>query len=181
MFKKKSTHDLKKLKKIFLSEDSYKTLEEELNMDEKIKNYKWIYDDIDIVLSKSTEDNIEQSLVKIDKLLTLKIKILQATKKTQLQTIKSLEYAFKKKKINKQDKQASEKYENLKNYLNEIDQLLTNSLDQKESYMKLAANFLVLGYISSEDLKGRDTTGLDPKKINFEVNLKDIQERFKNT
>jgi len=80
MFRKKSSKDFKKLKKIFLSEDSYKTLEEELNMDEKIKNYKWIYDDIDIVLSKSTEDNIEQSLVKIDKLLTLKIKILQAKK-----------------------------------------------------------------------------------------------------
>ncbi len=169
MFKKKSTHDLKKLKKIFLSADSYKTLEEQLNMGGKVNNYKLLYDEIDIVLSKSTEDNIEQSLVKIDKLLKLKIDSLKSLEKKQLETIKSMEYFKKKhfKKINKQDIEAFlKKYEDIKKYYDEINQLLTNSLKQKESYMQLADNFLVLGYISSENLQGKDVSGLDPKKNN---------------
>ena len=107
MFKKKSSNNIKKLKKVFLTTDSYKNLEEQLNMDGKVKNYKMLYDEIDIVLSKSTEDNIEQSLVKVNKLLKLKIDSLKSLEKKQLETIKSMEY-FKKKhfrKINKLDKE----------------------------------------------------------------------------
>ena len=80
MFENKSSKDIKKLKKIFLSKDSYKTLEEELNMNEKINNYKWTYDEIDKILSNSTKDNIEQSLVKIGKLLQQKINALKSLK-----------------------------------------------------------------------------------------------------
>ena len=52
-------------------------------MDGKVKNYKMLYDEIDIVLSKSTEDNIEQSLVKVNKLLKLKIDSLKSLEKKQ--------------------------------------------------------------------------------------------------
>ena len=177
MFKKKSSNNIKKLKKVFLTTDSYKNLEEQLNMDGKVKNYKMLYDEIDIVLSKSTEDNIEQSLVKVNKLLKLKIDSLKSLEKKQLETIKSMEY-FKKKhfrKINKLDKEVFlKKYEENKKYYDEINQLLTNSLKQRESYMQLAENFLVLGYISSENLQGKDVTGIDPKKNNVKINLKDI-------
>lgn len=177
MFKKKSSNNIKKLKKIFLTADSYKTLEEQLNMGGKVKNYKMLYDEIDIVLSKSTEDNIEQSLVKVNKLLKLKIDSLKSLEKKQLETIKSMEYFKKKhfKKINKQDIEVFlKKYEDNKKYYDEINQLLTNSLNQRESYMQLADNFLVLGYISSKNLQGKDVSGKDPKKQNVEINLKDF-------
>ena len=177
MIKKNSSNIIKKLKKIFLTEDTYKTLEEQLNMGGKVKNYKMLYNEIDTVLSKSTENNIEQSLVKVNELLKLKIDSLKSIEKKQLETIKSMEYFKKKhfKKINKQDKEVFlKKYEDNKKYYDEINQLLTNSLDQRESYMQLADNFLVLGYISSENLQGKDITGLDPKKNNVKINLKDI-------
>ena len=78
-------------------------------------------------------------------------------------------------KINKLDKEVFlKKYEENKKYYDEINQLLTNSLKQRESYMQLAENFLVLGYISSENLQGKDVTGIDPKKNNVKINLKDI-------
>tara|TARA_B100000131_G_scaffold175086_1_gene169171 strand:- start:1320 stop:1874 length:555 start_codon:yes stop_codon:yes gene_type:complete len=183
MFENKSSKDIKKLKKIFLSKDSYKTLEEELNMNEKINNYKWTYDEIDKILSNSTKDNIEQSLVKIGKLLQQKINALKSLKQLQLNNIKSMEF-FKKrnfKKLNKQYKESFlEKYEKQKDYFTETDQLLINALDQKELYMRSAENFLVLGYISYEDLKGIDTTGFDPDKNNIKINIRDIQHKFKN-
>ena len=87
MFENKSSKDIKKLKKIFLSKDSYKTLEEELNMNEKINNYKWTYDEIDRILSNSTKDNIEQSLIKIGRLLQQKINALKSLKQLQLNNI----------------------------------------------------------------------------------------------
>ena len=87
MFENKSSKDIKKLKKIFLSKDSYKTLEEELNMNEKINNYKWTYDEIDKILSNSTKDNIEQSLIKIGRLLQQKINALKSLKQLQLNNI----------------------------------------------------------------------------------------------
>tara|TARA_B100000902_G_scaffold378802_1_gene412442 strand:- start:1076 stop:1219 length:144 start_codon:yes stop_codon:yes gene_type:complete len=46
--------------------------------------------------------------------------------------------------------------------------------------MQLADNFLVLGYISSKNLQGKDVSGIDPKKKNVEINLKDIYMGFKN-
>ena len=60
---------------------------EELNMNEKINNYKWTYDEIDKILSNSTKDNIEQSLVKIGKLLQQKINALKSLKQLQLNNI----------------------------------------------------------------------------------------------
>ncbi len=60
---------------------------EELNMNEKINNYKWTYDEIDRILSNSTKDNIEQSLIKIGRLLQQKINALKSLKQLQLNNI----------------------------------------------------------------------------------------------